>query len=260
MKVYDCCIGENMRILLISDIHANIYALEAIERAEKWDEVWCCGDLVDFGPFPAETVAWVRDHNAKVVMGNHDMAVLSLTDAICEQAYEERHWTWGKHNYQRLNGSAREYLMSLPKTLILQADGYVYQMQHQYDSGYGTIQTLDQFDKFWSNPDMAMGSRRLLFGHTHRRGVHVLGENEQWLNPGSVSYRRPDDPDKRAHYMMIEDGVVRFGALEYNRAPLLNETYAIHHAGRMIDTNLQDAFFFFGNAATTREPLPDKNG
>ena len=87
--------------------------------------------------------------------------------------------------------------------------------------------------------------------------MHLLGEGALWLNPGSVSYRRPDDPDKRAHYMVIEDGRVRFGAVSYDRSALLSKTQEIHRSGRMLATNLQDAYFFFGDARTTRDPLPE---
>ena len=51
-----------MKILLISDVHANIHALEAVERAERFDEVWCCGDLTDFGPDPVEVIRWMQAH------------------------------------------------------------------------------------------------------------------------------------------------------------------------------------------------------
>lgn len=243
-----------MRILLISDIHANIHALEAVERAERFDEVFCCGDLVDFGPFPMEVIRWMQAHNARCVLGNHDAHVLSLSREDCRSAYEARTWQWAHQNYEQLDDDALAYLRALPKTLLLTADGVAYQMQHQYDGGYGTVESLCQFDRFWQGESAPQ--RRLLFGHTHRRCMHLLSKNELWLNPGSVSYRRPDDPDKRAHYMVIESGRVRFGAVSYDRTALLAKTQEIHRSGRMLPTNLQDAYFFFGSAATTRDPLP----
>lgn len=243
-----------MKILLISDVHANIHALRAIERYETWDEVWCCGDLVDFGPFPMEVIHWMQAHSARCVLGNHDAHVLSLTRADCRAAYETRTWQWAHQNLELLDSDALAYLRSLPKTLLLTADGISYQMQHQYDGGYGVVESLDQFDRFWQGGNAPQ--RRLLFGHTHRRCMHLLDEQTLWLNPGSVSYRRPDDPDKRAHYMMIEDGRVRFGAVAYDRTPLLDAALACLRDGHMLPTNLQDAFFFFGSAATTRDPLP----
>jgi len=243
-----------MKILLLSDIHANIFALRAIEQAETWDEVWCCGDLVDFGPFPMEVIRWMMEHNARCVQGNHDAKVLSLTQEDCRSAWNGRTWQWCHHNYELMDKDALAYLRSLPGTLMLQADGIAYQMQHQYEGGYGVVESLNQFDGFWQHENAL--ERRLIFGHTHRRCIHHLDAHALWINPGSVSYRRPDDPDKRAHYMVIEDGQIRFGAVAYDRSALLAKTLEYLREGRMLAENLQDAFFFFGSAATTRDPLP----
>jgi len=245
-----------MKILLISDIHANIHALHAVEQEERiWDEVWCCGDLVDFGPFPMEVIHWMQAHNTHCVLGNHDAHLLSLTQEDCRRAWDTHTWRWAHQNYEQLDGGALAYLRSLPKTLHLSADGIPYQMQHQYDDGYGVVEALSHFRAFWQGEDAP--ERRLLFGHTHRRCMHLLGEGALWLNPGSVSYRKGDDMDKRAHYMVIEEGQVRFGAVPYDRSALLAHTQAIHRSGRMLAANLQDAYFFFGDALTKRDPLPE---
>jgi predicted phosphodiesterase len=255
IRKYAASRSDAMKILLISDIHANIYALHAVEQAEKsWDEVWCCGDLVDFGPDPTEVIRWMQDHNARCVLGNHDAHVLRLTPEDCRRAWDERTWQWAHQNYEQLSDSDLAYLRSLPKTLHLAADGIPCQMQHQYDNGYGTVESQEQFDRFWQGESAPQ--RRLIFGHTHRRCLHALSEGALWLNPGSISYRRPDDPDKRAHYMVIEDGHVRFGAVSYDRRALLGKTQEIHRSSRMLTCNLQDAYFFFGSASTTRDPLP----
>ena len=246
-----------MKILLLSDIHANIFALRAIEQAEAWDEVWCCGDLVDCGPFPMEVIRWMQAHNARCVRGNHDAHVLAITPEDCRRAWDEHRWHWCHHNRELLDDAALAYLRSLPETLCLSADGVAYQMQHQYDDGYGTVESIDQFNRYWQGD--AAPERRLLFGHTHRQCVHQLDAKTGWLNPGSASYRRPDDPDKRAHYMMIEDGRIRFGALAYDRSPLLAPAQDFLRDGHMHAASLQDAFFFFGSARTIRDPLPAGN-
>ena len=53
----------------------------------------------------------------------------------------------------------------------------------------------------------------MVFGHTHRQCVHILGDGMEWLNPGSVSYHRLDDPDKDARYMVITDGSIKMRSL-----------------------------------------------
>jgi predicted phosphodiesterase len=71
-----------MRILVISDIHANLTALEAvIANAGEIDAAWCLGDLVGYGPDPNECVQRVRQlPNLICLIGNHDAAVLGQID------------------------------------------------------------------------------------------------------------------------------------------------------------------------------------
>ena len=118
-------------------------------------------------------------------------------------------------------------------------------------------ESLADFDSFWKK-ETPEAKTMLAFGHTHRRCIHLLSEQKGWFNPGSVSYRRPDDSDKRAHYMVAEDGRLRFGAVSYSRERSLLVTKSYLQKGIMLETNLQDAFFFFGDAPTTRSPLPDR--
>ena len=63
-----------MRILVVSDIHANWPALSAIDQ--PFDVCLCLGDLVDYGPDPAPCVRWAMDHATYAIRGNHDHGVL----------------------------------------------------------------------------------------------------------------------------------------------------------------------------------------
>lgn len=243
-----------MKILLISDAHANRIALEAIERAEKnFDQVLFAGDHVDYGFQPEETVQWMREHNAISVRGNHDNHVLSLTKEDCALALEERHFTWAHLCRMKMSEDAINYLHALPEMQIITLDSICYQMQHMYGSDYAAIQSVNQFERFWQGKSTLL--RRMIFGHSHRRCIHQLDNAIEWLNPGSVSYRHGDDLDKRAHYMVIQDGVVRFGAVEYDTRPFLRETIKWHLKHVMNLIELQNAYFFFGSAATDREAL-----
>jgi predicted phosphodiesterase len=60
----------------------------------------------------------------------------------------------------------------------------------------------------------------LILGHTHRQAVRYLSDDVLWLNPGSASYRRRDDPDQTAHYATIVDGRISLHRLDYHRSPL----------------------------------------
>ena len=85
-----------MRILIISDIHANLTALEkVISDAGEFDSVWCLGDLVGYGPDPNECVTLIRDlPNLKCILGNHDSAALKQIDPKTFNAEARRALQW----------------------------------------------------------------------------------------------------------------------------------------------------------------------
>ncbi|MEF3306869.1 metallophosphoesterase family protein [Paenibacillus sp. GYB003] len=216
-----------MKALLISDIHANIYALEAVWRAERdSDVVYCAGDLVDYGPFPREVLDWVREHRAICVQGNHDRAVAAAYrdgETLWSLADEELHW---KHcNARLLTEEDVRFLEALPESVPFLLDSVGYSLQHMY-VGYETIVSLPQFEEYWQMRTSGESGvreapeRRLVFGHTHRRCVHYLSDRELWLNPGSLSYRRKDDPTRIAHYITISDDRMELKSADYDRSPL----------------------------------------
>ena len=186
-----------MRMLLISDVHANICALEAIEKAEKWDVAYCCGDLVDYGPFAAETLRWVQEHDVHCVRGNHDAHVLGLTKADCERARNEGRWKWSHDNFEKIGEEGLAFLQSLPLTLRFSVDGVEYQMQHQYDQGYGTVESLDQFvGLFRSDKTEMLGIHRhslLTIRIVLRKGPDV------WHISAGRKYKQSGYENKRSH-------------------------------------------------------------
>lgn len=107
-----------MRILLISDIHSNLSAFQAVlQDAEgKWDYVWCLGDLVGYGPNPNECVQLLRTLPHLSLAGNHDWASLGLLD-ISDFNADARyavHWT-----ANALSEESKKYLHQLPVTLVI---------------------------------------------------------------------------------------------------------------------------------------------
>lgn len=252
-----------MRILVISDIHSNIWALDRVLEAEAGcDRICCAGDLVDYGIAPREVVDTMRSlPNLWLVRGNHDIHTINTWKEYRRGQINPRDYKWVHHNCERLDEERIHYLAGLPEHLTFEADGYLYLMQHQYGPSYETVESRHQFEEYWKQwggtETKESGKRRMIFGHSHRQCIHVLDEDCLWLNPGSISYRRPDDPDKTAHYMMIEDGRISIRHIPYDRSPLLREAMRLHESRGMMETELQDFYFFFGDAKTSRDPLPD---
>jgi putative phosphoesterase len=214
-----------MKILVFSDIHSNIHALEAIwKQAKDSDLIYCIGDLVDYGPYPKEVLDWVREHNVIAVMGNHDQWVARRyrQGAFMETLpLQERMWI--NHNISQLNDDDIAYLEQLPTTLTFCADGFDYALTHIHD-GYREIKSLHQYEAFRADRFDGADYTRLLLGHTHRQALRYLSDDVLWLNPGSGSYRRPDDPDKTAHYATIVDGQISLGRVAFDHGHLYHVT------------------------------------
>src|SRR5919202_609499 len=105
------------RILLLSDIHANLVALETVlAAAGEFDSVWCLGDVVGYGPAPNECVERVRALNPVCLAGNHDWAVLAKLDVQDFNPDARRAILWTRSVLKPAN---LEWLDRLPERLLL---------------------------------------------------------------------------------------------------------------------------------------------
>src|SRR5437867_5425124 len=103
-----------MRFFILSDIHSNIEALQGcIQRAQLagYDSVFCCGDVVGYGPNPVEAVDTVRGLKAVTIRGNHDRVAASLDDASEFNPHARRAVFWTR---SVLPDAYRNYLAGLP--------------------------------------------------------------------------------------------------------------------------------------------------
>ena len=251
-----------MKILVISDVHSNRQALEAVLGNEgSVDLLVFAGDIVDYGIDPVFTVDFFRTYNKPscIVRGNHDDHLIRIFRSGEWKTVEGEDFKWVHHNCRLLDKNRVDFLDTLPYHISFTADGYDYIIQHQYDDKYGIVESPYAFDKYWDKNWKGQGAdsagRRLIFGHSHRQCVHILQGDRMWLNPGSISYRRPDDPDKSAQYMVIEDGEILFKSCPYDRSVQKAEADKYRLNGGMMKTEIQDFMFFFGDAKTSRDPL-----
>jgi len=207
-----------MKTLVISDIHSNIIALEAVWcRESDADLIVCAGDIVDYGIYPKECIEWMIDKEVVAVSGNHDLGVVRAY----EHPDKDKPLTWRIDNARKLEQRHVEYLKNLPDRLVLDIDGDAYGITHAYRD-YDIIRSLEAFLHF-SNEQFSLNLRKMIFGHTHRRELHYLSDEEYWLNPGSVSYRRPDEDYRGAHYAVILDGKPSLRSVSYPVEKLYHE-------------------------------------
>ncbi len=205
-----------VRCLVIADIHANLPAFDAVlADAGEFDEVWCLGDVVGYGPDPNECVDRLRQFRLRVVAGNHDLASVGMV-AMSEfnpQARQATSWT-----ADRLSEDNRRFLEDLPLQLTWEnwtlVHGSLRSPVWEYVDNSRTA-----LDNLLHQP-----TRYCLVGHTHvpthfrevggllrrARERRFAGDRHGFsldaarsiLNPGSVG--QPRDGDPRASYMLLD--------------------------------------------------------
>ncbi|MBC7235853.1 MAG: metallophosphoesterase family protein, partial [Chloroflexi bacterium] len=105
-----------MRILVLSDIHSNLVALEAVlAEVSAFDMIWSLGDVVGYGPRPNECIARLREFEHIAIAGNHDWGVLGKADLGMFNPDARQANLW---NRAQLSESSRAYLEALPETRV----------------------------------------------------------------------------------------------------------------------------------------------
>src|SRR4029077_3084165 len=114
-------VGTRMRILLVSDLHANRPAVEAIR--EPFDVCLCLGDLVDYGTEPAPVIDWVRKNALACVRGNHDHMVAQNVVTVGQTGFTSLSAATRPLSRQQVSEADRRFLAGLPVTKFLTLDG-----------------------------------------------------------------------------------------------------------------------------------------
>lgn len=206
-----------MKYALLSDVHANLPALEAvlsdIRRRSDIGATYHLGDLVGYAPWPNEVVAAIRGAAIGGVAGNYDSTVgtdykhcgCRYEDPLQEElSHLSYAWTRGK-----VNAENKRFLAGLPFRLDLFPDGgHVGGRRLTLVHGTPTLNTVywteDRPDSFCLKMAEHAGLKTgdvIAFGHTHRPWHRVVG-GIHFVNTGSVG--RPKDGDWRAGYVLVE--------------------------------------------------------
>ena len=203
-----------MRVAVISDIHSNLPALDAVvDAAGAVDAWWHLGDVVGYGPHPDAVVARLRALGAAGVLGNHDAAALgaSVIDDFNPEAKEAARWTRSV-----ISAATRTWLLALPE--IEERASFTLVHGSPLDPIWEYVTSAEAAQKNLA----AIGTRWCLHGHTHKprawrestKGGPVeliatpdgitlaLDERRALLNPGSVG--QPRDGDPRAGFLVLD--------------------------------------------------------
>jgi putative phosphoesterase len=212
-----------VRTAIISDVHANLVALNAVLKeidSMGINHIVSAGDVVGYYPFPNEVIQLFKERRIFGIAGNHDRTVIrTQVSNMNPIAGEAARWT-----AQELSGRSREYLSALPPRAHITIGGRLAGLYHgspRDDSEYIFEEEAE--------PELLRlsGTRLLILGHTHVPYVKRAKEGTI-VNPGSVG--QPRDGDPRACYMVYDstkdDFVVR--RVEYEIDAVVN---AISRAG-----------------------------
>jgi diadenosine tetraphosphatase ApaH/serine/threonine PP2A family protein phosphatase len=221
-----------VRYLIVSDLHANLEALEGVLRhaAGRYDRAVCCGDLIGYGADPNPVVDWVRGHCDIVVRGNHDRACTGQEDLEWFNPVARAAALW---TLDKLSGENAEYVRNLPKGPAF-VDGFELLHGSPCDEDDYVVAPDDAAEAFGY-----LESRVAFFGHTHLQGgfiwnrervetisptaldidrqlMDIESDEGYLINPGSVG--QPRDGDPRAAYALYnaEAGVVSYCRVEYD--------------------------------------------
>ena len=198
-----------MRILVVSDIHANWAALQAI--AQPFDVCLCLGDLVDYGPDPGPCVRWAMNHATYAIRGNHDHGVAQGIPVTGKTGYRYLTMATRPSMWDALGPDERRYLLKLPVTQRFTLAGKRFLLVHATPRD-----PLDEYllkdPNVWAKRLQNVDADIVCVGHTHMQfklevnGVLVL-------NPGSVGLPRDGDP--RAGFAIIEDHKIELRRIPY---------------------------------------------
>ena len=213
-----------MKIAVISDIHANLEALKTALtyiQSQPIEQIICLGDVVVYGPRPNECVEFVRESCAHCLMGNHDHAVLGLTDVYYFNEYAREAVLWSR---DQLTPANTAYLDNLPFTHEVGNILFVHSSPQQPDEWHYIFydhearQNLDQI------------RQRLVFvGHSHIPTVYSYNEgeflqerflldlkNDRYIvNVGSIGQPRDGNPKACFVIYDTDSALLEYVRLEY---------------------------------------------
>ncbi len=233
------------RILVLSDLHANATALDAVLSAAegRWDICVCLGDVVGYGPDPNQVTSRIRDLGATTIRGNHDKAIAGIMDTIDFNPVARAAVDWTQ---AQLEPGNMEWLAALSPG-PLPTDGIV--LIH------GAYQDEDEYV---FTPSQAMdglldsSSAVTFFGHTHHQGgfsfldtsvemlqirprpsetftaLHLEPGRRYLLNPGSVGQPRDGDPRAAFAIADLANQIVEFWRVPYDISAVQERMRSAH--------------------------------
>lgn len=246
-----------MRRAILSDIHGNLEALEAVladVESQGVDEIYCLGDIVGYGPNPRECIDRVMKFQL-VVLGNHDQGALFDPEGFSSGA--ERAIFWTREQLESSDGGEQpikrwDFLAELPRAVRQPDRLFVHGSPRNPLNEYvfpEDVYNAKKLEKLFSLVDHVCFQ-----GHTHVPGVftddyrffhpseighrYVLSDRKAMVNVGSVGQPRDNDP--RSCYVILTDEVIEFRRVEYPLEKTIEKIYSIAELDNFLGDRLRD--------------------
>jgi putative phosphoesterase len=194
-------------IAVITDIHANLPALEAaLERIDDLgiENVYCGGDLVGYGPHPDQVCALIAAREIPTIYGNYDYAIArDLDDCGCayitpeDRELGQRSVAW---TLEHTNQASKDFMRELPFDLRFPVGTTDVHLVHGSPRKVNEYLFEDKPARLYERLAAAEHDQVLVFGHTHKPWVHGYG-GVLFVNCGSVG--KPKDGDPRAAFAIL---------------------------------------------------------
>ena len=247
-----------MKRAIISDIHSNLEALEAVLadiREQGIDEVYCLGDIIGYGPNPRECIDRVMDCNI-CILGNHDQGALFDPEGFNSGA--ERAIFWTRDQLEQQIGSAADnarrwdFLGELPRNH--RENGFLFVHGSARNPLNEYVFPEDIYNQRKMEKIFSLVEHNCFQGHTHVPGVFTeklnffspedigyeyrLTDEKVLVNVGSVG--QPRDGDHRACYVVLEDETINFRRLEYPLEQTIEKIYGIPELDNFLGDRLRE--------------------
>jgi putative phosphoesterase len=197
-----------MRVAIISDIHANISALEAVLedlKSQNVDKTYCLGDLVGYAPFPNEVIDRIQRNAIPTIMGNYDDGVgFDRNECGCayrdpeDQRLGDLSLMWTR---KTVPPELKAFLRSLHPEIRFEADAKRFRLVHGSPRRMNEYLFEDRPPSSFQRLAASSEADVLVFGHTHKPYTKRV-DRVLFVNAGSVG--KPKDGDPRACYVVLD--------------------------------------------------------
>ena len=242
---------------IISDIHGNLEALEAVLadiRSQGITEIYCLGDIIGYGPNPRECIDLVMRNCQATILGNHDQAALFDPEGFNAGAERAIFWTRSMLESGDPQGNERrwEFLGELPRLIREAPFLFVHGSARNPLNEY--VFPEDVYNQRKMERIFGLVEHYCFQGHTHIPGVFtedynflspdeleykvVLGDAKILVNVGSVG--QPRDGDNRSSYVVLDERTVHFKRIDYDFEKTISKIYPIPDLDNFLGDRLRD--------------------